>query len=159
MSVQARKSASVWAAVPSLDEDLASTTIMSIKDLRGFWKLRWGDPPRYRSRDHLARAIAYRLQAKVHGDLSGKLKRQLTELGAKFADDRSHNPGPSIILKPGSSLIREWGGKRHEVAVTESGFIYEGERFASMSKVATRITGTKWNGPVFFGVKPRAVAA
>ena len=66
MSVQARKSASVWAAVPSLDEDLASTTIMSIKDLRGFWKLRWGDPPRYRSRDHLARAIAYRLQANVH---------------------------------------------------------------------------------------------
>ena len=56
-------------------------------------------------------------------------------------------------LKPGSSLIREWGGQRHEVAVTHDGFAYQGEAYASLSQVAGKITGTKWNGPLFFGLR------
>ncbi len=59
---------------------------------------------------------------------------------------------------PGSSLIREWHGTRHEVAVVDDGFLYQGERFRSLSKVAQRITGTKWNGPVFFGLKRKGAA-
>jgi hypothetical protein len=58
-------------------------------------------------------------------------------------------------LKPGSSLIREWRGVRHEVIVLDEGFSYLGERLGSLSEAAQRITGTKWNGPVFFGLKAR----
>ena len=64
-----------------------------------------------------------------------------------------------MALKPGSSLVREWGGARHEVAVTEEGFSYQGRVFGSLSQVAGHITGTKWNGPVFFGLKPRGKAS
>ena len=141
--------------VVRLNGVLAQISAMKLPELRAFWQTRWGGAPGYRSREHLLRAIAWRLQTDVHGGWSGRLRRELAELGEKFTDDHSFNPGPSIILKPGSSLVREWGGKRHEVAVEADGFVYEGEHFASLSTVATRITGTKWNGPVFFGVKPR----
>lgn len=62
-------------------------------------------------------------------------------------------PGPA--LKSGSSLIKEWRGVRHEVRVLEDGFSYQGERLGSLSEAAQRITGTKWNGHVFFGLKAR----
>ena len=55
----------------------------------------------------------------------------------------------------GSSRIKEWRGVRHEVRVLEDGFSYMGERFGSLSEVARRITGTRWNGLVFFGLKAR----
>ena len=148
-------SAGVRKQATALRDDLDQISALALPELREFWQARWGDVPAYRARDHLMRATAWRLQADVHGGLTGRLKRELADLGVRFASDRGFNPGPSIILKPGSSLVREWGGKRHEVAVVADGFVYEGEHFASMSKVATRITGTKWNGPVFFGVKPR----
>jgi hypothetical protein len=148
-------SAAVRRKAATLQDDLDQISAMALPELRGFWNARWGDVPGYRARDHLLRATAWRLQADVHGGLPGRLTRELADIGQKFANDRGFNPGPSIVLKPGSSLIREWGGKRHEVAVVADGFAYEGEHYASLSKVATRITGTKWNGPVFFGVKPR----
>ena len=149
MSAAARKQAS------ALQDELDQISAMALPELREFSKARWGEVPAYRARDHLLRATAWRLQVDARGGLPGRLKRELADLGVRFASDRGFNPGPSIFLKPGSSLVREWGGKRHEVAVVADGFVYEGERYASMSKVATRITGTKWNGPVFFGVKPR----
>ena len=73
--------------------------------------------------------------------------------------DRSFTPQAATSLLPGSSLIREWQGKRHEVGVVAGGFIYQGEAFRSLSKVAHHITGTKWNGPVFFGLKRRGTSA
>jgi hypothetical protein len=132
---------------------------MELPELRAFWSARWGDPPAHRARDHLLRALAYRLQADAQGGLSSRLKREVADLGARFASDRGFNPTAAIVLKPGSSLVREWGGKRHEVAVVTDGYVYDGERFASLSRVANRITGTKWNGLVFFGVKARAAPA
>ncbi len=73
--------------------------------------------------------------------------------------DRGFAPQAAATLLPGSSLIREWQGKRHEVAVVADGFIYQGEKFRSLSRVAHHITGTKWNGPVFFGLKRKAASA
>ena len=99
--------------------------------------------------------MAYRIQADAYGGLSGRLRRELSDLGARFAEDRGFSPGPSLSLKPGSTLAREWGGKRHEVFVVADGFVFNGRSFGSLSQVAFAITGTKWNGPVFFGVKAR----
>jgi hypothetical protein len=143
----------------SATEDVAAElkvlSTLPLPELRAYWPQRWGDLPANRAQDQLRRTIAYRLQAEVQGGLSSRVKRDLTELATRFTDDRGFNPGPAIVLKPGCSLIREWGGKRHEVAVVDGGFVYDGAHFTSLSKIAGLITGTKWNGPVFFGIKPR----
>lgn len=143
-------------AEPNIDAELDGLAAMSLGELRSFWARRWRDQaPAYRAKDQLRRAIAYRLQAQRAGGLPTRAKRELAELAKRFEEDRGFTPGPALVLKPGSALIREWGGERHEVVVVDDGFVYEGERFASLSKLAHRITGAKWNGPVFFGVKPR----
>lgn len=135
---------------------LAGLESMSLAELRAAWAERLGgDPPKLRTRDLLALALAHRLQARMHGDLPGSAKRKLVELARRFAEDRTYTPTPSPTLKPGSALIKEWRGVRHEVWVLEQGFSYRGERFGSLSEVAQKITGTKWNGYVFFGLKAR----
>lgn len=129
---------------------------MSLAELRATWTERLGgNPPKLRTRDLLALALAYRLQVRTHGDLPGATKRKMAELARRFTEDRSYTPVPGPVLKSGSSLIKEWRGVRHEVRVLEQGFSYQGERFGSLSEVAQRITGTKWNGMVFFGLKAR----
>ena len=128
---------------------------MPLPQLRTYWAERWGDVPAYRSRDQILRAAAWKLQADAYGGGSSKTRRDLNRIGARFASDRSFSPGTTGTLMPGSTLVREWAGKRHEVAVVEGGFEYDGQRFTSLSAAALAITGTTWNGPVFFGVKRR----
>lgn len=136
--------------------DLAALAALSLPELRTAWTERLREePPKLRTRELLGLALAYRLQAKVHGDLEGQAKRKMAELARRFAEDRNFTPTPGPSLKVGSSLIKEWRGVRHEVRVTEEGFSYQGERFGSLSEVAQRITGTKWNGHIFFGLKAR----
>jgi hypothetical protein len=139
-----------------ISDEARALTGLSLADLRTRWREIWGDPPSFRSRDLMLRASVYRLQAEVHGGLPPPVRRRLAEYAEKFTADRKFTPVSGPVLKPGSSLIREWGGARHEVAVAAQGFIYLGEPYRSLSQVAQRITGTKWNGLVFFGVKPRA---
>jgi hypothetical protein len=127
--------------------------------LRAEWARRWGEPPSFRSRDLLARAMAHRLQVEAHGDVPAPLRRRMAEHAERFAADRAYSPEVGVVLKPGSSLIREWGGVRHEVAVTQTGFSYQGLTFKSLSRVAGHITGVKWNGHVFFGLKARGRAS
>jgi hypothetical protein len=105
------------------------------------------------------RAATYRIQAEAFGDLPTPERRRLAVLGERFTADRTFTPIVGPALKPGSSLIREWRGVRHEVAVTEDGFSYQGARYASLSRVAAAITGAKWNGPLFFGLTGRGRAA
>lgn len=136
--------------------DLAASDLES---LRTAWRHRWGEPPRFRSRELLARAFAHRLQIDVFGDLPAPTQRRIAELGKQFLADRSFVPQAATTLLPGSSLIREWQGKRHEVAVVADGFLYQGEKFGSLSKVAHHITGTKWNGRAFFGLKRKGASA
>ena len=130
--------------------------VMTTPELRQLWGERLGGSlPAFRTRELLGLALAYQLQARRHGDLSGAARRRIAELGRRFSEDRSFTPTPGPTLKHGSSLIKEWRGVRHEVRVLEEGFSYQGERFGSLSEVARRITGTKWNGHLFFGLKAR----
>jgi hypothetical protein len=129
---------------------------LDLEGLRAEWRRRWDQaPPQLRTRELLALALAYRIQTRQHGDLPGSMKRRIAELGRRFADDRDFRPTPGPDLKTGSSLIKEWRGVRHEVRVTSDGFSYRGERFGSLSEVAQHITGTKWNGRLFFGLTER----
>jgi hypothetical protein len=141
--------------VACISDEVQAIANLQLPALRRAWAARWGDMPAFRSRDLMARALAYRLQAEALGDLPAPMKRRAAEYAGKFGADRRFTPTPGLVLKPGCSLVREWKGLRHEVAVTADGFTYAGEHFGSLSKVAQKITGTKWNGHVFFGLKGR----
>lgn len=109
-------------------------------------------PPCHRSRALLVRALSYHLQARAHGGLSQTLRRKLDDLAPRFDADRDFTPAPAERPKPGSVLVREWNGKRHAVTVTDTGFLYDGKPFASLTAIARAITGTHWNGPRFFRI-------
>ena len=121
---------------------------LDLESLRREWRARYGEPPKLRSADLLRRNLAWRIQAAAFGGLDPRT--QAAVLGKASAQ------GPR--LTPGMRITREWRGKRHEVEVTEAGFIHKGETFDSLSKIARDITGTRWNGPRFFGLRPGASA-
>jgi hypothetical protein len=94
----------------------------------------------------MIRAVAYKMQEHTVGGLSAGIRRQLAEEGFKPARR-------SRLLRTGTVLIREWQGVAHQVTVGEHGVLYRGERYRSLSEVARLITGTRWSGPRFFGLK------
>lgn len=126
---------------------------MNIDGLRAEWKERFMTaPPKLRSRDLLAREIIYREQVSRDGGLSRSLEKKLAQLAERFAEDHAFDPAPATPkVKPGSCFVKNWKGQRHEVWVTGQGYTYRGQGFRSLSQVALAITGTKWNGPRFFG--------
>ena len=137
-----------------LDVDIAALQGAATHDLRIAWRrLYRGEPPLCMIRDLLIRAIAYRMQERVHGGLAPATKRRLQGLVAEIEANGTEAFDPGIVLKPGARLVREWAGQMHTVVVLENGFDYDGERYPSLSKIATRITGAHWSGPRFFGIK------
>ena len=105
--------------------------------------------------------VAYRLQVEALGDLDAQTLRLLTKAGSARSDaelapladafDRQRRE-----LLPGTVLTREWNGQVHRVMVVQGGFAWEGRTYDSLSKIAHSITGTKWNGPRFFGLRDKA---
>ena len=103
----------------------------------------------------LRRSIAQRIQEKAYGGLSRPTQRLLDQMMKAYAA----KPNGKIVLprriKPGSVLVREWKGKSHRVTVLADGFAYDGKSFANLSEIAGLITGTRWNGPRFFGLRSK----
>jgi hypothetical protein len=107
--------------------------------------------------------LAYKLQEQAYGGLKPQVKRRLRELAVRFAADPRQDVAKLATparIKPGTRLIREWQGESHHVTVSERGFEYQGRVYASLSEIARHITGTRWSGPLFFGLrhseKPRS---
>jgi hypothetical protein len=124
-------------------DNVSELTAMTLAELRAEWQRRYGSPPRHRAADLLRRVLAWRIQADIHGGLDAPTRRMLE---VEQADVK-------ISPMPGMRLVREWAGQRHEVVVIESGVVYEGCTYGSLSEVARRITGQRWNGPRFFGLR------
>ena len=104
--------------------------------------------------DLLRRGIAYRLQEQVYGSLKPSIRRELERIGRQ--SDRTDTVAVAgMHIKPGTRLVRDWGGATHHVLVDEHGFTYRDQRYSSLSEIASTITGTKWSGPRFFGLKGR----
>lgn len=134
-----------------LPQLLAAIQDMGVDGLRSIWRERLGEPPPIRSRDILRRALAEQLQMAGAGR-DVLLDRRLAKVAAQ------HRTGckPKVrttTFKPGSTLVREWQGERHQVEVASDGYIWNGQKHASLSKVARLITGVRWNGPRFFGLR------
>jgi hypothetical protein len=123
--------------------DIIRLTDLSLSELREEWQRCFGPAPEHRAGDLLRRVLAWRIQSEAYGGLDATTKRLLSK------DDSDLRPNP----QPGMRLAREWAGRRHEVVVIESGVVYEGRTFGSLSEVARHITGRRWNGPRFFGLR------
>ena len=104
-------------------------------------------------RELLVRMLAYKIQEQAFGGLSTAARKRLRELAAAFNRNSEIPPAMATRLKPGTRLIREWQGKTHQVTVAEGSFEYRGSRYSSLSEIARLITGTRWSGPLFFGLR------
>lgn len=143
----------------SLDEEIAHLRDLDLKGLRARWRSVTGrEAPPHLSRQLLFAMLAYRIQAEALGDLDAKTLRLLKKLGASSSDN---DVGPLTDafnqrrrgLLQGTVLTREWNGQMHRVMVIEGGFAWDGRSYDSLSTIAFAITGTKWSGPRFFGLR------
>jgi Protein of unknown function (DUF2924) len=125
---------------------------LELEELRREWRrLYHGEPPKL-SRDLLVLAISYRLQELEYGGLGKSTRRKLQTIAKALRTTGRVGPMPSLSLKPGARLVREWHGRTHTVTVTEDGFEYAGVSYASLTRIAKKITGAHRSGPRFFGL-------
>ena len=97
--------------------------------------------------------LAYRLQEQAYGGLKHSTRKRLQKLTAELEQNQKAPLALLPQLKAGTKLLRQWQGEMHEVLVADEGFEYRGQRYASLSEIAREITGTRWSGPLFFGLK------
>jgi hypothetical protein len=93
------------------------------------------------------------MQVRAYGDLEPQTGRRLKRYYEAFKRNYNHTPTPNYRLKPGTMLAREWRGVVHRVGVMDDGFVYNGQRYGSLSVIARLIAGTRWSGPLFFGLR------
>jgi hypothetical protein len=144
-------------ANPAVEAELDRLAVMPIAQLRvRYREVFRADPPKAFGPDLLRRSVAHRIQEKAYGGLSRSTQRLLDQMMKAF----SAKPNGKIVLprrvKPGSVLVREWKGRSHRVMVLADGFAYDGNTYGNLSEIAGLITGTRWNGPRFFGLRSKA---
>jgi hypothetical protein len=151
----------IGAALPdraALDLEIAQLRDLDVQQLRSRWHTALGRrPPPHLSRHLLFRTLAYRLQTDRWGELDTESRRLLDrsdspEKAGQRALDLSRR---TVELRPGTILSREWNGQMQRVAVLPGGFAWDGNTYPSLSQVALAITGTRWNGPRFFGLRDK----
>ena len=131
----------------SISEEVRALARLDLEGLREVWRGRYGSPPKLRSADLLARLLAWRMQSEVFGGLDSE---------TRAAIQRKSLPTAAPAITPGMRFDREWRGTIQTVEVIEGGFRWQGQTYPSLSKVALAITGVKWNGPRFFGLREPA---
>lgn len=146
------KRSSRKARAQSLADELAALPDLPLDALKRRWRDLYGaQPPSRLGQTLMVRAITYRLQEQALGGLKPAARRRLSRVAEVIHSGRA--PSAPIALKPGTRLLREWQGVTHEVILVEEGVQYRGKVWASLSAVAREITGTRWSGPLFFGLK------
>lgn len=138
-----------------LDDILSELSSLSLAELQKEWRRRWKTKPPALCTSLLARAIGYRLQEQRYGGLPSAITREIAQMTGRLQRQGKVTIMPSVTLKPGTRLAREWKGRTHHVLVMKAGFQFEGRRFGSLSEIAQSITGTHWSGPRFFGLQAR----
>jgi Protein of unknown function (DUF2924) len=142
----------------ALDVEIARLRDLDVGELRNRWHTIFKRrPPPHLSHRVLFRILAYRVQADRLGDLDGESQRILDRSGSpedsgQRAVDLSQR---TVDLRPGTVLGREWNRRMYRVTVLTDSFAWNGKNYPSLSKVAFAITGTRWNGPKFFGLRDK----
>ena len=137
-----------------LSAEIAGLTALSRERLQAKWReLYHTETPRKIGRDLLIRAIAYRLQENAYDGLKPATRRVLAKVAEDASARRPVRIAPERTLKPGTVLLRDWHGVQHQVTVLETAIMFQKKQYKSLSEVARKITGTRWSGPLFFGLK------
>ena len=149
-------------AAEALSAEMARLSDLPIGDLRARWRTVFRKvPPTTLSRNLLFRTLAYRLQADRFGDLDAESRRILDSVKLDGRGDTLKGViagfrRPDWKLQPGTVLSREWKGKMHRVTITDGRFSWDGKTYKSLTQIAYAITGTRWNGPRFFGFRNKS---
>ncbi len=148
----------------SLLREMVALRKLTVEELRARYLALFGEETTIRNKDYLFKRIAYRLQEKKYGGLTEEARARAESLAAQAPVRRRLPPGAAEEMAratrprdprlpvPGTVLRRTHGGVEHAVTVLDEGFEYLGERFESLSVVARKITGTRWNGYGYFGL-------
>ena len=138
----------------NLADELAELRGLDATTLRQRWRVLYRtEAPVRIGHALLLQAVAYRLQERVLGGLKSSTRRLLERAAEDKVDRRPPTEAPATRVAPGSVLIREWHGVSHRVTVLGDGVLLRGARYRSLSEVARKITGTRWSGPRFFGLR------
>lgn len=137
-----------------LDDEIARLSVANIAELRSRWKILFGSkPPPAFGRDLLQRALAFRIQEYRTGGLSPSTRQELNQL---IRNSSSTAPGKMPLprrIQAGAVLLRQWNGQEYRVIAVDGGFSFGGKTYNDLSTIARTITGTRWNGPRFFGLR------
>jgi hypothetical protein len=138
-------------------QQLAALLQLSKSTLCDRWRQNFKrDPPLTMRREVMIRVIAYRLQEQAFGGLTDVQLRRLRHLASAL----DANPNAAVSsrppIKPGTRLVRQWKQQVHTVEVEAKGYQYKGAHYESLSEVVRLITGSRWSGPLFFGLKAKA---
>jgi hypothetical protein len=145
----------------SIEGEIARLRSLGVHGLRARWRTGFGDDaPPHLARHLLFAMLAYRLQAETMGDLDAATVRFLKHVDLAPSKQAAVPLTQAFErrrrgLSPGTMLTREWSGQHHRVTVLDQGFVWEGRTYSSLSEIAKAITGTKWNGPRFFGLRDK----
>jgi hypothetical protein len=140
----------------AVENEIAHLRGLDLPGLRARWRSQTGRAaPGHLSKALVLRVLAYRVQAAAFGDLDKATTRLLDRIADEARSGKPVDvPVPDRVgLRPGTLLVREWEGSSHRVMVMAEGFAWNGSTYPSLSKVARAITGTRWNGPRFFGLR------
>jgi hypothetical protein len=138
----------------SIEKRLDSLHRMSKGELSELWRTLLGvAPPQQIRRELQIRILAYKLQEQAFGGLKPSTRRRLREIARTLERDPKAAISNARPVKPGTRLIRQWQGKTYQVTVGNSDYEYDNKRYTSLSEIARLITGTRWSGPLFFGLK------
>lgn len=136
----------------AIERELDRIRSLGLEELRLEWRRLYHSEPPKISRDLHVLALGYRLQEVEHGGLGKSTRRKLKTVAKTLRTTGRVGPTPSLSLKPGARLVREWHSHSHTVTVTDDGFEYAGTSYSSLTKIARKITGAHWSGPRFFGL-------
>jgi hypothetical protein len=139
-------------SIQAIERDLDRIRSLGLEELRVEWRRLYHSEPPKISRDLLVLALCYRIQELEHGGLGKSTRRKLQTIAKGLRRTGRVGSPPSLSLKPGARLVREWHGRAHAVTVTEDGFEYAGTSYPSLTTIAKKITGAHWSGPRFFGL-------
>jgi hypothetical protein len=143
-------------------KQIADLPKLTQQELKARWREYFGaEPPAYR-RGFLIRGLAHRIQELTYGGLPAAYQTRLDALvegTAPLARPRKPGRRPlhDINLLEGTRLVREWNGTLHHVTVIAGGYEYQGRKYKSLTAVAFAVTGSRWSGPLFFGLRKGSV--
>ena len=145
------------ADIESVSVRVESLRILGPEELDQTWRALFGsERPSRVCGDLLIKALGYRLQEKAIGGLKPYTRRLLERWGRDESERGPTVEPASSRLKAGTALVRAWHGVSHRVTALDAGFDFRGERFRPLSEIARKITGVRWSGPLFFGLKSSA---